>query len=95
MINLKRVLIAAATAGFLALPAAAMAMPVGQLGADARAAAAASENGVQQVRWVCGRGGRCVWRPNYRVYRPYRPYRYYGYGYYPRPYYGPRYYRRW
>ena len=95
MLSFKRVLMSVAIAGFLALPSAVSAMPVGQLGADARGVA--GENGVQQVRWVCGPRG-CVWRPGYRPYRYYRhrPYRYYRYrpyrhyGY--RPY---RYYRRW
>ncbi len=96
MVNVKGALIGAVAVGFLALTGAASAMPVGQLGADTKAAAA--DTGVQKARWVCGPYGRCVWRPNY-----YRPYRYYGARPYYRPYYRPyryygygaRYYRRW
>lgn len=96
MVKFKHAVVCAAAAGFLALTGAASAMPVGQLGSDRNAATA--DTGVQQVRWVCGPYGRCVWRPNY--YR--RPYAYYGYGgyYAPRPRYygyygyGPRW-RRW
>lgn len=95
MVNFKHAVVCAAAVGFLTLAGAASAMPVGQLSADRNAATA--DTGVQQVRWVCGPYGRCVWRPNY-----YRPYRYYGYGgyYAPRPRYygyygyGPRW-RRW
>lgn len=82
MMNVKGAVLCAAVAGVLALPAAASAMPVGQLGSDA----ATAQGAVQKARWVCGPYGNCVWRPNYYrpygygYYRPYRPYRYYGYG---------------
>ena len=85
MTTLKSFIIGAA--GLLALTGAAAAMPAAPL---SNPAAPAAQSDVQQVRWVCGPYGRCVWRPNY-----YRPYPAYGYGYYgpPRPrFYGPRYY---
>lgn len=91
MTTLKSLIIGAA--GLLALTGAAVAMPAAPL---SNPAADTAKSDVQQVRWVCGPYGRCVWRPNY-----YRPYPYYGgYGYWgpPRPRYyygyGPRW-RRW
>jgi hypothetical protein len=63
----------------------ASAMPVAKL------TAAASELALDQsVRWVCGRRGRCRWRPD-----DYRPWAYSGYrpGWYGG--YGPGLYGRW
>jgi len=72
----------------------------------AKLTAAASELALDQsVRWVCGRRGRCRWRPDYdrpRVYSGYRPgWVGYGQGWYgvygPAWYggYGPGLYGRW
>jgi hypothetical protein len=44
---------------------------------------------IEQVRWVCGRYGRCWWRPNYYYgYPGYYGYGGYGYGYPYAGYYG-------
>ena len=61
-------------------------------------ATARVQDGIQNVRWVCG-PYRCWWRPNYYAHAPgyyYGPPRFYGYGgprfyrygYAPRPFYG-------
>ena len=98
MHKLKVVLFSALALGGAAALSPASAMPVGDLGEAAAAAANA-----EQVRYVCGPYG-CVWRPPVviapRFYGP--PVRYgYGGGYYgPRAYRGYGYgygrpYRRW
>ena len=54
----------------VALSGGAEAMPIGLPGP-------VKVSNVDQVRWVCGRWGRCWWRPNYYVAPAYA---YYGYG---------------
>jgi hypothetical protein len=83
--NLKPVVVALAGLGGLALTAGpALAMPNGLPQADQIANESAH---VQQVRWICGPWGRCVWRPNW--------YGAYGYYYGPRPWYRWHRWHRW
>ena len=69
----KRLIAAAAVCGGLivvAASSAASAAPIAPVPAGETARA-------EQVRWVCGRYGRCWWRPNYYgayAYYPRRPY---------------------
>lgn len=79
--KLKFAVLGLVAVGSVALAAgqAAAAMPNG---IPQAASVAGAAPGVEQVRWVCGRWGRCWWRPNY--------YGAYGYYYGPRRHWGPR-----